>query len=288
LPEALDLETEFHKRIAGVLIKDLGPEAFLESSIWQAVVEDLAAVASRIRVVASQGLVTQSLLLVVAECGMCPVLLADGVLLVSRQLDSELLALNNNLLLKDPVRDLAQMLLGGGERQSLIDTELDECRVLVVLLGLLEEELSGLLVETRHGLRGQVSVLGHDERAEEGIDQVLVLLIKKLVHDQRHTRSRVLNLPHHRDKLTDDDSAIDLALHLAEFLLEDFHGSVLHGEVAEAPVIRVKKHGAGNLLANHSLDRRQLLAFNLDVLNLIAKLALIVVKRDVDTLLAVH
>ena len=155
----------------------------------------------------------------------------------------------------------------------------------MIFLGLLEEELGSLLVETRHGLGWQVGVLSHDEGTKEGVNKILVLLIEKLVHDEWHARGRVLNLAHHRNKLANDYSAVNLALHLAKSLLEDLHGGILHGEVAKAPVIAVKQHGCGHFLSVHGRNCGDLLRVNLDILNFLDKFALVAVEADVDTLL---
>ena len=155
----------------------------------------------------------------------------------------------------------------------------------MVLLCLLQEELSSLFVEFGNSFGWQISVLGHNESTEERVDQVLVLLVKELVHDQRHASSWVLNLAHHRNKLANDYSAVNLALHLSESLLEDLHGGILHGEVAEAPVIAVKQHGCGHFLSVHGRNCGDLLRVNLDILNFLDKFALVAVEADVDTLL---
>jgi len=115
----------------------------------------------------------------------------------------------------------------------------------------------------------------------------LVLLIQKLVHDQRHARGWILNLAHHGDELSDDDSAIDLALHLAEALLEDLDCAIFHRKVTEAPVIAIKQDCSRHLLADHLFDSGDFLAINFDVLNLVDELAFVVVKTNVDPLLSV-
>jgi len=126
----------------------------------------------------------------------------------------------------------------------------------MVLLGLLEEELSCFLVEARHSLRWQIGALCHHKGAKERVYQILVLLIKKLVHNERHARGWVLDLTHHCDELTNDDSTIYLALHLSKTLLKDLDSAVLHGKVTESPIVTIEKHGGGHFLTLHDIDWR--------------------------------
>jgi len=149
-----------------------------------------------------------------------PVLLANGILLVGTQFDCNLFILNHNLIVHDPGRDLAKMLFSRSEGQGLVNAELNQSVVLLILLGFLKEELSGLLVETRHSLRRKISVLSHGESTKESVDQILVLLVKELVHDEGHAGGRVLDLTHHGDDLADHNGAVNLALHLSKAFLK--------------------------------------------------------------------
>lgn len=97
--------------------------------------------------------------------------------------------------------------------------------------------MGSFLVEAGYGLRRQVRILGHGEGTKERVDQVLVRLVKELVHDERHAGGWVLDLAHHGNKLADNYGAINLALHVAKFVFEDLDGGVFHCKVAKAPII---------------------------------------------------
>ena len=109
---------------------------------------------------------------------MSPVKLQDGILLLWSKLDSDLFLFDHDLVVHDPVLDLAQMLLTSSELKSLLDTEACQLHSFLVFLGLLEEELGGFFVEAGYSLRRQVRILGHGKGTKERVDQILVRLIE--------------------------------------------------------------------------------------------------------------
>lgn len=169
---------------------------------------------------------------------MRPVALQNVVFLRRCQLHIRVLSLNLNLSITvNPFSALAKVLLGCDESKSLGNAQLNERVFSLLLLGLLEEELSCFLVEAWDHLRWQIGVLGHYESTVEGIDEELVFFVEQLVQNLQQPGGWVLNLAHHRDQLSYDDGPIDLALHLAKFILENLDRSLIHDKVAKTPVI---------------------------------------------------
>ena len=86
--------------------------------------------------------------------------------------------------------------------------------------------------------------------------------------------------------MTDDNSTIYLTLHLAETLLKDLDGAVLHSEVTESPIVTIEKNGCWHFLAFHGFNSREFIFLDFDILNLLGKVALVVVETNVDSLLS--
>ena len=101
---------------------------------------------------------------------MSPEKLQACILLVWGQFDVNLFLFNHNLVVHDPVLDLAQMLFTSRELKGLLDAEASQFHSLLVFLSFLEEELGGFFVEAWYSLRGQVRILGHGKGTKERVD----------------------------------------------------------------------------------------------------------------------
>ena len=161
-----------------MLVQDLIPETFLEGSVGQTPIKNLSAVGGVVRVIVGEGPVAQCLFLIEIEGWVSPEKFQDGVLLLWGKFDSDLFFFYHDLVVHDPVLDLAQMFLTRSELKGLLDAETSQFHSFLVFLSFLEEELGRFFVEAGDGLRGQIRILGHRKGTKERVDQVLVRLIE--------------------------------------------------------------------------------------------------------------
>ena len=97
----------------------------------------------------------------------------------------------------DPLTYNLKMIFFGDEGYCLVNTEHAKLFVTLVFLSLAQEKVRDFFIKLGHSFRWEIDLGCENKGAIQGVYQVLIVFIHKLVHNNWHSSRWICKLSHH-------------------------------------------------------------------------------------------